>query len=158
MSKRQQMWSQRIQDFRNSGQTQAASSHLQWVRVQVVEAAAPEEQEILRITFGSASVEVKPGFTPSFLADVVRKHGFAEVDWRLGGALHEMSTEVRQELKIIPAQAKVVKHVRHVYACRHCERHETETPIVTAPMPNPVYPGSLASPSALAYILHQKYV
>ncbi|MFC5773216.1 IS66 family transposase [Ectobacillus antri] len=75
-----------------------------------------------------------------------------------GGSLHEMSTEVRQELKIIPAQAKVVKHVRHVYACRHCERHETETPIVTAPMPTPVYRGSLASPSALAYILHQKYV
>ncbi|WP_217267415.1 IS66 family transposase zinc-finger binding domain-containing protein, partial [Thermanaeromonas sp. C210] len=35
-----------------------------------------------------------------------------------GGPLHEMSTEVRQELKIIPAQVKVVKHVRYVYSCR----------------------------------------
>ncbi|CCQ95284.1 hypothetical protein CULT_2450005 [[Clostridium] ultunense Esp] len=33
--------------------------------------------------------------------------------------LHEMSVEVRQELKVIPAQVKVVKHVRHVYTCRH---------------------------------------
>jgi hypothetical protein len=32
------------------------------------------------------------------------------------GAMHEMSTEVRQELKFIPAELKVVKHVRHVYA------------------------------------------
>lgn len=72
--------------------------------------------------------------------------------------LHEMSTEVRKELKVIPAQVKVVEHVRHVYSCRHCERHEIETPIVTAPMPNSVYPGSLASPSAMAYTMTQKYV
>ncbi|WP_149029976.1 IS66 family transposase zinc-finger binding domain-containing protein, partial [Effusibacillus lacus] len=75
-----------------------------------------------------------------------------------GGALHEMSTETRQELKIIPAEVKVVKHVRYVYACRHCEREEIHTPVVTAPMPQPVYPGSLASPSIMAYIMSQKYV
>lgn len=75
-----------------------------------------------------------------------------------GGNLHDMSTEVRKELKIIPAQVKVVEHVRHVYSCRHCERHEIETPIVTAKMPEPVFPGSLASPSAMAYTMTQKYV
>lgn len=74
------------------------------------------------------------------------------------GALHVMSTEIRQELKIIPAEVKVVKHVRHVYSCRQCEREATETPIITAPMPKPVTPGSLASPSILAYIMSQKYV
>ncbi len=75
-----------------------------------------------------------------------------------GGPLHEMSTEVRQELKVIPAQVKVVKHVRHIYACRRCEREETSTPVVTAKAPSPVIPGSLASPSAVAYIMNQKYV
>ena len=75
-----------------------------------------------------------------------------------GGAMHEMSTEVRHEIKTVPAQIKVVKHVRYVYGCRHCEHHETETPIVTAPMPKPVYPGSLASPSSMAYVMSQKYV
>lgn len=74
------------------------------------------------------------------------------------GALHEMSTEVRQEIKFIPAELKVVKHVRYVYACRQCEREELETPIVTAPMPKPVYSGSLASPSLMAHIMNQKYV
>jgi transposase len=75
-----------------------------------------------------------------------------------GGNLHEMSTEVRQELKYIPAEVKVVKHVRHVYSCRHCEQEEIETPIQTASMPKPVISGSLASPSILAHIMSQKYV
>ena len=74
-----------------------------------------------------------------------------------GGQLHEMSTEVRQEIKIIPAQVSIVKHVRYVYSCRHCEQHEITTPIQTASLPNPVIPGSLASPSALAYIMSQKF-
>ncbi|MBS3973803.1 MAG: IS66 family transposase zinc-finger binding domain-containing protein [Actinobacteria bacterium] len=39
-----------------------------------------------------------------------------------GGPLHEMSTKVRQEIKVIPAQVSVVKHVQHVYACRRCEQ------------------------------------
>ena len=75
-----------------------------------------------------------------------------------GENVHEMSTETRRELKVIPAQVKVVEHVRHVYSCRRCEREGTETPIVTAPMPAPMYPGSLASPSAMAFIMNQKYV
>jgi len=32
------------------------------------------------------------------------------------------------------------------------------TPVVTAPMPAPALPGSLASPSMLAHVIHQKYV
>jgi transposase len=75
-----------------------------------------------------------------------------------GGAMHEMSTEVRHELKVIPAQVKVVKHVRYSYGCRHCERNAIEAPIVTALMPKSVYPGSLASPSSMAYVMTQKYV
>jgi len=75
-----------------------------------------------------------------------------------GEELHEMSTEVRQEIKTIPAQQILVKHVRYVYACRRCEREEINTPVITAPMPNPVLPGSLASPSAVAHIMSQKYV
>lgn len=75
-----------------------------------------------------------------------------------GGNLHEMSTETRQELKYIPAEVKVVKHIRYVYSCRRCEREDIQTPIVTANMPNPVYPGSLASPSIMSHIMTQKYV
>lgn len=75
-----------------------------------------------------------------------------------GHELHEMTTEIRKELKIIPPQVSVVEHVRYVYACRHCQKEDTKTPIVTAPMPAPVLPGSLVSPSILAHIMTQKYV
>jgi len=73
------------------------------------------------------------------------------------GKLHEMSTQVRQELKIIKPQMILVKHVQHVYACRKCEQENTKTPIIKADMPKPILPGSLASPSMLAYIMEQKY-
>ncbi|RAK14929.1 transposase [Anoxybacillus vitaminiphilus] len=75
-----------------------------------------------------------------------------------GHTLHEMSVEIRKELAIIPAKVKVVEHKRFVYACRHCEQHGVETPIVTAPMPPSVFPKSLASPSIMAHIITQKYV
>ena len=73
------------------------------------------------------------------------------------GKLHEMSTQVRQEIKIIPAQVKLVKHVQYIYACRQCEKENITTPIIKAHMPRPILPGSLASPSILAYIMDQKY-
>ncbi|MTH55804.1 IS66 family transposase [Bacillus mangrovi] len=75
-----------------------------------------------------------------------------------GNELHMMKKEVRRELEIIPAQVKVVEHEREVYACRTCEREGITTPILRAPMPNPVFPKSMASPSAVAYVLTQKYM
>jgi|LFRM01.1.fsa_nt_gb hypothetical protein len=65
--------------------------------------------------------------------------------------LHEMSTQTSAELQVIPAQLKVIEHVQHIYACRHCEHSEVRTPIVTAPMPQRPISGSYASPSAIAY-------
>ncbi len=69
-----------------------------------------------------------------------------------------MSVEVRKELTIVPAEVKVTEHKRYVYACRKCELDEVSTPIVTAKMPAPAFPKSIASPSIIAYIMTQKYV
>lgn len=73
------------------------------------------------------------------------------------GTLHEMKTEIRRELKIIPAQVKVVHHIRQVYACRYCDKEGTEGTIVRAPMPKSLMPGSMVSPSLLAFIMERKY-
>jgi len=62
---------------------------------------------------------------------------------KCGNALHVMSKEIRKELKIIPAKVSVVEHVSFVYACRNCEKSETETPIVTAHTPKALVPKSL---------------
>ena len=72
--------------------------------------------------------------------------------------LHVMGHDVRRELKIVPAKVVVVEHDREVYSCRNCEKTNDHVPIVKAPMPEPVIKGSLASPSAVAHIMVQKYV
>ena len=75
-----------------------------------------------------------------------------------GELLHEMKKEIHRELTVIPAQVNVTEKVRSIYACRNCERNGTSTPIIAAPMPNPVIKNSLASPSIIAHIMHRKYV
>lgn len=75
-----------------------------------------------------------------------------------GSRLHVMGHETREELKIIPAKAVIVRHVRHVYACRHCEERSTNVPIIKVDMPNPVIKGGFASPEAVAHIAVQKFV
>ena len=75
-----------------------------------------------------------------------------------GGDMHVMGHETRRELKIVPAQVKVVEHTREVYSCRTCEKEGTGVPIVKASLPEPLIPGSLASASSVAHIMVQKYV
>jgi transposase len=75
-----------------------------------------------------------------------------------GNPMHEMSTQERKEIAIIPAQVKVIRHVRYVYGCRHCDRNEITTPIVTAPGPSALIPKSLASASSVAWVMSEKFV
>jgi len=75
-----------------------------------------------------------------------------------GGALHVIGRETREELKLIPAKAAIIRHVRHVYACRGCEKNTAHSTIVKAKMPEAVIKGGFASPEAVAHIMTQKFV
>jgi transposase len=75
-----------------------------------------------------------------------------------GSEMHTMGRETREELKIIPAKAVIVRHVRHVYSCRNCEETSERVLIVKADIPEPVIKGSFASPEAIAHIATQKYM
>lgn len=75
-----------------------------------------------------------------------------------GGSMHVMGREIRRELKLVPAKAVIVEHVRKVYTCRDCEKDECGVPIRKAPMDEPVIKGSFASPEAVAQIMTQKFV
>jgi transposase len=80
-----------------------------------------------------------------------------------GGTLHACGHEVlRREIEVIPASVRAIEHVQTVYSCRDCEANtdgEQAVPMVKAPVPAPVIPGSgIASPSLLAFILSNKYV
>jgi transposase len=75
------------------------------------------------------------------------------------GKMHEMSTEVREEISIIPAQVKITRHIKSIYGCRKCEKENIRVPIKSAnTMPRPALPGSPASASAIAYVMSQKFV
>jgi transposase len=75
-----------------------------------------------------------------------------------GSTMHDIGVEVRRELKVIPAQYIVVEHAQHKYACRDCEQTNDHTPIIEAEAPAAMIPGSLATPSAVAFFAIQKYV
>ena len=75
-----------------------------------------------------------------------------------GSHLHVMGRENRDELKLIPAKAVILRHERHVYACRSCEKNAEQVPIIKADIPKPVIKGGFASPEAVAHIASQKFV
>lgn len=68
-----------------------------------------------------------------------------------------MKKEVRKELKIIPAQVRVIEHVTYVYSCRSCDKEGIAGFIKKADSPKALIPKSVVSPSVMAYILNQKY-
>ncbi|MCF1455993.1 MAG: IS66 family transposase [Shewanella sp.] len=69
-----------------------------------------------------------------------------------GCQLTRIGEEVSEQLDIIPAKIRVLRHIRPKYACRGCE----ET-LRTAPMPPQPIPKSNASPGLLSHIVVAKY-
>jgi transposase len=70
-----------------------------------------------------------------------------------GSALRLIGADISEQLDIVPAQIKVLRHVRRKYACPCCEQY-----VVTAPKPKQPIEKSLAAPGLLAHIATQKYV
>ena len=65
---------------------------------------------------------------------------------------------VRRELCIIPAQAYVTETYRINYGCADCLKNTDVANIVKPEVPEPVVKRGLASPSAAAHVMYQKYV
>jgi transposase len=78
-----------------------------------------------------------------------------------GEPMHPIGKEVvRRDLKIIPAKAVVVEHVRYSYSCRSCEQNAADdpVPVIKADMPPQVIKGSMCAPETVAHIITQKCV
>jgi transposase len=69
-----------------------------------------------------------------------------------GAALARIGEETCEQLEIVPAELRVVRHVRPKYACPRC--HEG---VHTAALPPQPIPKSLASPALLAHVAVSKY-
>ena len=68
-----------------------------------------------------------------------------------------MGEETSEQLEFIPAQVKVIEHVRPKYSCRHCEHNGTEVKIRIAPVPKTPISKGIATPSLLAQVITSKY-
>lgn len=76
---------------------------------------------------------------------------------RCGSELYAIGEEfVRTEIEFIPAKIRVIDYYRETFECRSC-RKQGEPYIEKAPMPYPVIAHSYASPSTVAWVIHQKY-
>jgi transposase len=97
---------------------------------------------------------------PKDLPREVVVHDLAEEDKVCAccnGVLHKMGEDKSEKLEFIPAQVKVIEHVRPKYACRACEINGTQNTIKQAPVPASIIPKGYATPSLLSQIITSKY-
>lgn len=69
-----------------------------------------------------------------------------------GTELSVIGEEISEQLDVIPAQVRVIRHVRRKYACKACEEG-----VAQAPKPRQPLPKSNASPRLLSFIATAKY-
>jgi transposase len=84
-----------------------------------------------------------------------------------GGLVLIGRDKVRDSIVIVPAHAYIERIMRGVYACENCGNDESRDAglpdiepknIIKAPATKPVIEHSVASPSAVAYVMYEKYV
>lgn len=73
------------------------------------------------------------------------------------GELHRIGEDKSEKLQFIPAQVKVIEHVRPKYACRTCEKDGISNTVKQAPVPHSVIPKGYATPSLLSQVITSKY-
>lgn len=69
-----------------------------------------------------------------------------------GARLEEIGVEASEQLDIVPAQVRVIRHERVKYACPCCDQA-----LRTAPAPLRLIPKGLLTESALAWVITAKY-
>ena len=121
------------------------------------EATAPADPEPEAIVSVPAHQRVRPGRKPLPEAlpriDVIHELPAEErICAHDGEGLVEIGEEISEQLDIIPAQVRVLRHVRKKYACPHCQMG-----VKTAALPPQPLQKSMASPGLLAHIAVAKY-
>ena len=93
---------------------------------------------------------------PETLERVDIEHELAESERTCphhGVELERFAEVVSEQLDIVPAKVRVLRHIRGKYRCPSCEGH-----LRTAALPAQPLPKSFASPGLLAFIVTAKYV
>jgi transposase len=133
-----------------------AEQVLETVPEEVVEEDAPAPETT---TEKPAKAPAKPR-RPRIAPELPRMEVLHDIDNKIctccGNKLHRMGEEVSEQVEFIPAQIRVIKHVRPKYSCRACEREGIQVSIQIADVPDTIIPKSMATPSLLAQIVSNK--
>lgn len=73
-----------------------------------------------------------------------------------GSERSRIGQEVSEQLEYFPASLKVLKHIRHKYACARCDHDGSDPNIATAVKPPQPIDKGLSGPSLLAYVVTSK--
>ena len=84
--------------------------------------------------------------------EIVHDINASEKQCDCGHTRHRIGESVTEQLKYIPAQLIIVRHIRPKYGCRACEDG-----IKIAPMPRLLLPKSMATPELVAHVILSKY-
>lgn len=114
--------------------------------------ALPEEENTATVTYTRSKPKRRP--LPDNLPREVIEHDISEQEKQCacGCVKQRIGEEVTEQLEVIPAQLKVIKHVRPKYACNRCDEG-----VSIAPMPTLFLPKSMATPSLVAHTIVSKY-
>jgi transposase len=124
---------------------------LQLEETETEQAAAEEIAEAPAVTPSSKSRPSRKPLPAHLPREVVTHHPDQDCCPDCGGQLRNFGEDVAEMLEYIPANFKVIRHVRPKFACKRCER------VVEAPAPTRTIERGLAGPGLLAHVLVAKY-
>ena len=112
----------------------------------------PKEENTITVTYTRG--KPKRSTLPDNLPREVIEHDIPEHEKQCtcGCLKQRIGEDVTEQLDVIPAQLKIIQHVRPKYACNRCDEG-----VSIAPMPTLFLPKSMAAPSLVAYTISSKY-
>lgn len=139
--------------FARSSESNVLQHELQFDEADAVEEAElPKEENTVTITYTRQKPKRRP-LPPELPREVIEidipEH---EKQCACGCMKQRIGEEVTEQLEVIPAQLKVIAHVRPKYACNRCDEG-----VSMAEMPQLFLPKSMATPSLVAHTIISKY-
>jgi transposase len=100
------------------------------------------------------------GPLPEHLPRIDIEHDLAEAEKpcpHCGVLRCQIGQEISEQLEYLPASFKVLRHIRHKYACRQCDAVGNSPQITLAAQPAQPIDKGLAGPGLIAYVAVSKF-
>ena len=141
------------QRFDRSSEANVLQGELQFDEAEAVETTElPQEENTVTVSYTCKKPVRRP--LPQHLPRELIEHDIPSEEKLCGcGCMKQrIGEELTEQLEYVPAQLKVIAHVRPKYACNHCDEG-----VSIASLPQLFLPKSIATPSLAAHIIISKY-